>query len=311
MYSIEDAKTAIRHPRNIPREINRWYFTRFRSRDYNLSAPNIFDKGWDNLIILDACRYDAFKELIDEYEIEGDLEEEYSRGAATMEFLEANFPERDLSDTVYVTGTSMLYRMTVLEDHFDHNLYDIIDVWTDAEYERGNASPDQMLNATRQAAEKYPNKRLLIHFIQPHCPFIGEFGSEKFGHINDRLWQKQRRGELGASDDDLKRAYYENVEEVLPAVNEAIEELRGKTVVTADHGQLIGERQFPIPIKDYGHPNGIYMDELTKVPWFESNFKNRKRIVKERPKSRYDKDNREEIDEKAKGVLRELGYLHD
>jgi hypothetical protein len=43
--------------------------------------------------------------------------------------------------------------------------------------------------------------------------------------------------------------------------------LDGKTVVTADHGNMVGERAFPLPIREWGHPRGLYTDELVDVPW--------------------------------------------
>jgi len=44
-------------------------------------------------------------------------------------------------------------------------------------------------------------------------------------------------------------------------------ELGGKTIVTADHGNMVGERAFPIPFREWGHPRGVYTPELVDVPW--------------------------------------------
>lgn len=32
-------------------------------------------------------------------------------------------------------------------------------------------------------------------------------------------------------------------------------------------GELLGDRCRPIPVTEYGHYHGLYMDELVKVPW--------------------------------------------
>ena len=45
-------------------------------------------EDWDNLIVLDACRYDMFKEI---NTIKGNLERGISRGSATSQFLIENF----------------------------------------------------------------------------------------------------------------------------------------------------------------------------------------------------------------------------
>lgn len=311
MYSIDDLKTAVRRPRTILREINRLYYTRLRSRDFNTSAPNVFDRDWDNLLLLDACRYDVFERKVSELGMTGELSVTLSRGSKTPEFLAGNFAEKDLSDTVYVTGSSMFYRQTVLNDEFDHNLHAVVDVWEESDFEDGSAGPERIVTATRRAAQKFPNKRLLVHFIQPHIPFIGEFGVRKFGDDGGQIWKKKRRNELDATDEELWRAYAENLECVLSAVLELLDDLSGKTVVSSDHGQLIGERVFPIPFKEYGHPVGIYCSELVEVPWFVVENGTRKRVVPEPPESEYTEKERSEMNEEARELLRELGYVEE
>jgi hypothetical protein len=310
MYSLSAIADAIRNPRRGLRELNRLYHTRLRTRDFNPTAPNIFDEDWDNLLILDACRYDVFEETLTEFSLPGRVDAGYSRGASTTEFLRANFDGRDLSDTVYVTGTTMLYRNSVLQNSVDHNLHAVVDVWEDAiDVGEWGITPERMAKAAREAHEQYPNKRLIVHFIQPHIPFIGEFGEERFGHIEGSIWQQQRRGQLDASREELWRAYRENLQCALPSVRELLERLPGRTVVTADHGQLIGERLWPIPFTDYGHPSGTYCDELVKVPWHVNENGDRKRITADQPDAEYDQKGDDELDDKAEEHLRQLGYL--
>jgi hypothetical protein len=80
--------------------------------------------------------------------------------------------------------------------------------------------------------------------------------------------------------------------------------LPGKTVVSSDHGELLGERLSPIPLRAYGHPMGIYMDELVKIPWHVHETGNRKRILAEPPSERLDMDEGE-----VESQLRNLGYV--
>ena len=309
MYSLSNLKEVREDPTLALREINRLYYTRGRTRDYNTDAPNIFDEDWDNLLILDACRHDAFERILPEFELPGTFGHRYSRGASTMEFLRANLTERDLSDTVYVTATSMLYRLMVLNDEIDHNLHAVVDVWEDAiDVGEWGVRPERMAQRVEEIQEKYSDKRLVVHFIQPHIPFIGEFGSERF---NDELiWRKMRQRGLDASDDDVWRAYMENLRLAMPSVEELLHTLPGRSVVTADHGQLIGDRIFPVPFKEYGHPTGIYCKELVKVPWHVYENGPRKRIVAEKsPEDQYRRKDKQELDSKAEDHLRNLGYL--
>src|SRR6056297_529711 len=67
----------------IPIEINNFVF---RAR-YG-PGTRVMDEDWDNLIILDACRYDMFAEQVD---LDGELESRISLGSTSEEFLEQNF----------------------------------------------------------------------------------------------------------------------------------------------------------------------------------------------------------------------------
>ena len=63
----------------------------------------------------------------------------------------------------------------------------------------------------------------------------------------------------------LRRAYEENLKLVLSYVNELVSYLRreGLVVITADHGELLGERGL------FGHPERVRVPELVEVPWLE------------------------------------------
>jgi len=124
MYTLDQIRRGLSHPNYIGRELNRLYFTRLYSRPYNIDGVDIFGSDWDNLIILDACRYDMFH---DQSELPGQLETRDSRGSTTTEFLSANFTDRDLTNTVYVTANPQLYRHA---SEIDPNLHNVIHVWS-------------------------------------------------------------------------------------------------------------------------------------------------------------------------------------
>jgi len=107
---------------------------------------------------------------------------------------------------------------------------------------------------------------LIVHFLQPHVPLIGETGLEiyqriaaegdlsalsrggrgdRFGALNVQLYDIIESDEFDIDVADLRRAYVENLEIVLPSVDRLIRELDGKSVVSADHGELLGERLLP------------------------------------------------------------------
>jgi len=309
MYSISHLRRAIRNPRLILREINRIYHTRFRQAEYNTKGVNFFEEDWDNLLILDACRYDAFESAIRDRNLPGHLESRISRSSSTPEFLKSNVHGFDLTDTVYITGTTMVYREQVLKEEIDVNFHSVDNVWGDSiEYGEWGVLPATMASRTREAVEEYPNKRVVAHFIQPHIPFIGEMGEKYESELGTSPWKAKVRGDLNISDEILWQAYMENLDAVLDEVTDLLNHLPGKTVITADHGQLIGDRGFPIPMKDYGHPTALYYDELVKVPWHVSQKGDRKRITKGAEATEDTEQTGRELNQKAKKHLEHLGY---
>ena len=303
MYTLESLKHGLDNPHKILEEVNRLYHRRLRTWPYNRDGVDIFARDWDHLLILDACRYDMFKE---QSSLPGTLESVESRASATEEFLEANFHGREFLDTVYVTGSPMLHRH---RNKIETQFHDIVNVWKEDGWneEYRTVLPETMTEAAIQAKDRYPNKRLLVHYLQPHYPFLGPTGQEHFDL--DRLdfeWYKLLSGELEVSDAVVERAFKENLDVVLPEVERLFGEFSGKTVVTADHGQVIGERGFPVPIREYGHPRGVYSEGLVTVPWLTYENGDRPEIIAENP------DHSDSIDrdeETARERLEHLGYV--
>jgi hypothetical protein len=66
-----------------------------------------------------------------------------------------------------------------------------------------------------------------------------------------------------AGNEVLRRAYEENLRVVLKYASQLSAELSGSIIITADHGELLGEG------KKYGHYPGRRIPELVEVPWFK------------------------------------------
>lgn len=81
------------------------------------------------------------------------------------------------------------------------------------------------------------------------------------------VWSAAEVGEIPI--EEVEAAHAENLDVVLPHVERLLEELPGRTVVTADHGNLVGDRLSPIPVRGDGHPRGLRVPELVTVPWLE------------------------------------------
>lgn len=256
-------KRVVTTPSLVGRGINRIYHRRAGTRDYNTDGIDIFDEDWDNCLLLDACPHQLFE---DRNTIPGTLESRVSRASATVEFLESNIANRDLTDTVYITANPQ-YEQN--HDTVAADFHDVIKVYDANGWDNDiqTVLPATMTDRVLAVAEEYPHKRLLAHYIQPHYPFLGETAEEHFEHDNLAIWRFLMEGDIDHSDEILRKAFAETLDVALPNVERAVEELAGKTVVTSDHGQIIGGRAYPVPIKEYGHPRGIYIPELVNVPW--------------------------------------------
>jgi hypothetical protein len=241
------------------------------------SGDNLLDEDWDHLVILDGCRYDVFKQL---NTIDGSLDFRHSVGSNTNEFLEKTFDDRRADDVVYVTANPM----HLVEEWCSVNLsvavHDVVDVWrTDWDDELGTVPPTAMTDAVLRARQQYPDRRLLCHYVQPHYPFIGPLGrgiphrgmvestgeGTVDGSTAPNVWERLQDGQLDR--DTVWQAYKENLELVLPEVKRLLNQLSGRLVVTADHGNHAGEFAFPFPVRIYGHPEGLRTAALVKVPW--------------------------------------------
>jgi len=302
MYSAADILHGLQSPAAMVREANRLCHTRGRRYDHNPAGVDVFEEDWDNLILLDACRYDYFEQY---HDLPGDLETRTSRGGATYEFVRANFSGRTLHDVVYVTTNSWYVR---LREELGSELHDVIDLHLDPEAKYHDdefkiVMPDTLAETAREAADRYPEKRLLIHYIQPHHPFVGPTGREHFSHPSSALGEVFDAAE-SATIETLRRAYRENVEIAVGSVAELLPNLAGKTVVSADHGEMLGERHDYLPMRDIGHHEGIYNEPLTTVPWHVIEGDRRRRIVAEPPRERQDVD-AGHIEDR----LADLGYI--
>jgi hypothetical protein len=302
MYSLSQLKKAFESPERFLWEVNRLYYTRLNTRSHYPSGIDLFEEDWDNLLILDACRYDMFERT---HDLPGRLESRTSRASATKEWIHANFDGRELLDTVYVTASPILYRN---RDTVDVTFHDVVDVWQESGWddEYRTVLPQTTTEAARRAASQYPDKRILVHYLQPHFPFVGEVGLEHFDPTRLNFeWMDLTTGQMDVDTETIRRAFDENLELVLPYVEELLDELGGKTVVTSDHGQMLGERGFPVPIPGYGHPPGVYNEALTRVPWLVYENGARRDVVAEASETEQSDVSEDVVSDR----LRQLGYV--
>jgi hypothetical protein len=272
MYSADQLVEGARNPHKIVEEVRDWGLGAYLEtvgRHRQRRAIDVMAADWDNLLILDACRYDLFESV---HTLPGDLRKVVSRGTGTDEFLKANVDGGEFPDVVYLTANPHL--------HFvDARFHDVWKLWeTDWDDELDTVRPENIVERTLSAHERYPNKRLVSHFVQPHYPFIGETGRELEardieirGFLEDTTSIFQHLDNGTVKRERVWAAYRENLELTLPHVRRLIEALPGKTVVTSDHGNAFGEWG----ITGHGGPK---IPALVDVPWLTVDGADRKQV---------------------------------
>jgi hypothetical protein len=270
------------------RKANQYYHTAVGNGDGN----RIMDRDWDTCILLDACRYDYFQQEspYDNFK----LSKEVSVGTDSKEFIKTVFSDREFHDTVYVTGNPFV---SLLERDTFHDIV-IDDTW---DVGNSQATPTQVTEAALKAHEEYPNKRIIVHYMQPHFPVH----HPDFTHINEYItYRKSQHWPVGISRAELRDGYRANLNYVLSHVTELIDDISGKAVITSDHGEMLGERAAPIPVRIYNHFEDLYVSELLDVPWLEVEGENRRNIHAEPPVESIDTQESDEITNR----LEALGY---
>ena len=278
----------------------------------------VLSEEWNHLIILDDCRFDVFKEEFEKRDLPGRLTWRFSLGSWTGEFLAKNFPGEKYEDIIFITANPFV------DKYLTGKFYRIISVWkTRWNEEYQTVPPREVYKATVKAAKGYPDKKLVVHFLQPHHPYFAlKFQDKTMRIIKDSIKEGDFRmddvvneplNELYLSPiygkfhlRKLIWAYRENLNIVIPYVEMLLHRLRGKSVVTADHGELFGERVIRLlPIKVYGHGIGRNPN-LIKVPWWVINDEDREQLrpVKEIKKEITEIERRFNLREEKREELR-------
>jgi hypothetical protein len=339
-YSWRKFKRAVKNPKRVSDEmyrvltnlghqtIPRWQF----EKKYG-DGIDYIERDWDNLLVLDACRYDIFNEVNN---LSGDVDFVISKGSHSEEFYKKNFSNRPFHDTVVVTAnpytpivcSDAFYQIeatyssdTVLQNKRRVKQVKKEDGKTVHASHIDNVHPKKVNQLAFETYSNHPNKRLIVHYMQPHDPYIGEKAAELRDTYRDegfvfRYWDsfdeiKNNNTIVNSlmdlaiegvlTSDELSTVYNENLEIVLEYIKHLIEQLEGKTVVTADHGELLGKTE--VAGNRFYHPKNTYVKELRKVPWVTFNADDRRHIVngKQPTQERID-------DEELNKQLKLLGY---
>ncbi|MFC7135279.1 MULTISPECIES: hypothetical protein [Salinibaculum] len=277
-------------------------YERFLARrfaSFDLDRTNVYDRDWNVLLVLDACRLDLMQELEPEYPFLQVPDSILSVGATSSTWMRRTFVDGvadEIARTAYVNANPHS------ELELDPNDFALLDnVWEYAWDENLGTVPAR--SVTDRAIATWRNcspDQMLVHYMQPHAPFVNhpELASgvdlDRVGEKwTGNVWDRLRTGELSA--DKVWEAYKANLRYVLDDISLLLDNIDAETVVlTADHGNAFGEYGF------YGH-NPTIVSSVIRVPWYTTSAEDIGEYTptQERERSEADLESR----------LKSLGYV--
>ncbi len=206
---------------------------------------------WDNLIVMDACRSDYFEQIYSNF-FTGELIKAISPATNTRDWLTTVFP--DVYDHLYITSNVRVRNRSdgwpywSLVDHFPNNIC----IWRQEDKIDPRFFVPFPVYVSQAAVSSGKTKGLILHYLQPHQPYIGKV---EFDHSDvDPLENIER----------WRDAYCANLVLVLKEIAWVLPHLEGVTVITADHGEMLGEDG----LKFHNRQSGVGTHPLLhEVPW--------------------------------------------
>ncbi|MFB6162191.1 MAG: hypothetical protein ABEJ86_01950 [Halococcoides sp.] len=277
-----------------------------------MKAQQFLESEWDTCIVLDACRYDIFEDVYDEY-LDGTLEKRRSPGSSTPEWAYRTFDGDH--EIAYFSGNPFINDLGIaLKDlkwgascEYDwtaaDHIAEVIDVWQDGwDDELGTVPPASLAEAVETHADAVERQsRTVLHYMQPHAPFLSRDGGPKLKKIQSGISQQgsdTQRGPIGRIGDAIRprlesllegsefaqkaglwletgttgllsegtratglKLHEENLRIALEEVADVVEDLDGRVIVTADHGEAFGEEGV------WEHHIETPIPPLVEVPW--------------------------------------------
>lgn len=223
-----------------------------------------YDKEWDILIIIDACRFDLFQEFVTQHEVYDkfeSIEPMYSHASSSKEWLTKTFvegPNNEIRDTSLIAANGFTSEIGQVE------FADLEEVWRYGIHPDYHVvTPQPVTDAAVKCYRNSNSDKYVIHYNQPHAPFLhcaGKYDSAKDEPgATQNVWDGLEQGQYDRS--EVWEDYGKNLLDVLDHVNILIENFSGKIAVSSDHGNCLGEYGF------YGHPSRCPVPSVRKVPW--------------------------------------------
>jgi len=232
----------------------------------------------DVLIVLDACRADAFRGVCS-----ARAETVRSPARRTDRWLHQLGPLLRRRRAVYFTANPLVKSCTGRWREITR-----VDVWEThwgrfSELQLPSVHPlvvNGVVGAWRDLG-KLADRPVVVHYLQPHSPFIGAVPYAltylRWGCKGCRMTQELCKVSLWPNTAEidwelLRRAYRANLELVWDAARRLADSFAAagrRVVITSDHGELLGETKDGAPEGEprFGHQPAYANPLLHEVPW--------------------------------------------
>lgn len=247
----------------------------------------VHGREWDIMIVLDAFRYDYFKEL---YQFvpqinEDDLYKLDSEGRATPEVLINTFP--GYYDWPLISGHFWISNENKIDEKDsrldEHGGYDaaqhfreVHDVWYQ---ENGPVSRGHVTKSAIEETDVINDDKTIVWYLEPHVPYNASirFGWSQGSAFTQDMFEMENGEVYPGIRRFIKMAYLSNAIHALYHASLVATEFEANVVITADHGENLFDTGKTA--HHFGH-SGSKGDGVETVPWLEVNAHIRDAIIR-------------------------------
>ena len=237
-------------------------------------------ENWDVLMILDACRCDAFERVWRQMPagaLPGTLHKRVSVGSHTISWLKETFRGRDAEAgrIVYLATNPHVSAKYLAQIGVSARFAHIEHLWdTRWDPRERTVMPQAVVEEYLRLREQFPDKKFILHFLQPHTPYVGKTRvrmnqpAEMPTAVDENGQPRRVPTELALLEDcqvglqECWQAYDDNIRLALDCIAGLMAKRPPRAVISADHGELFGEYGM------YSHVQDMNIPELIEVPWF-------------------------------------------
>ena len=240
----------------------------------HMDTAELTSGGWKVLVVLDACRYDYFEKVYRRF-FKGKLEKRTSPTTRSIEWLVETF-KGNYQDTIYISANPFVTPkteavVTGLKFSAKEKFFKVVNVLEDDwDEELQMVTPEAVNRAFLRELKEHPGKRFILHYLQPHYPYVKLSMEDSQSRMKKKPIDRPEKGLgeflnsiglnvrtikqlLGRPSDQmgyimnkfgverLREEYEANLVWVLEGIAKIVPSVKGRVVITSDHGEMLGE----------------------------------------------------------------------